>query len=200
MIIKSIYETSYPKMYKVQPDSGSTFFIRQDYLVKVDFEKLEAGTVLSDEEAAELLDAAIACVVELKAVEYLARCEQSRFGLTQKLIKKEFEKKYIDQALTYLEKAGYLSDLRFSRAWLHSRALNHYEGKSRLINELMSRGISKEVSAAAVDEFFLENDEYEICRKAIEKQKKRGKEDEKLIAALISKGFTYKMIKEILSE
>ena len=46
MIIKSIYETSYPKMYKVQPDSGSTFFIRQDYLVKVDFEKLEAGTVL----------------------------------------------------------------------------------------------------------------------------------------------------------
>lgn len=200
MIIKSIYETSYPKMYKVQPDSGSTFFIRQDYLVKVDFEKLEAGTVLSDEEAAELLDAAIACVVELKAVEYLARCEQSRFGLTQKLIKKEFEKKYIDQALTYLEKAGYLSDLRFSRAWLHSRALNHYEGKSRLINELMSRGISKEVSAAVVDEFFLENDEYEICRKAIEKQKKRGKEDEKLIAALISKGFTYKMIKEILSE
>jgi len=200
MIIKSIYETSYPKMYKVQPDSGSAFFIRQDYLVKVDIENLEAGTVLSDEEAAELLDAAITCVVELKAVEYLARCEQSRFGLTQKLIKKEFEKKYIDQALTYLEKAGYLSDLRFSRAWLHSRALNHYEGKSRLINELMSRGISKEVSAAAVDEFFLENDEYEICRKAIEKQKKRGKEDEKLIAALISKGFTYKMIKEILSE
>lgn len=187
-------------MYKVQPDSGSAFFIRQDYLVKVDFENLEAGTVLSDEEAAELLDAAIACVVELKAVEYLARCEQSRFGLTQKLIKKEFEKKYIDQALTYLENAGYLSDLRFSRAWLHSRAFNHYEGKSRLINELMSRGISKEVSAAAVDEFFLENDEYEICRKAIEKQKKRGKEDEKLIAALISKGFTYKMIKEILSE
>jgi regulatory protein len=200
MIIKSIYETSYPGMYKVEPVEGTSFFIRKDYLLKTDFSLLEAGVELSDEEADNLLDAGLTCVVELKAVEYLARCEQSRFGLTQKLIKKDFEKKYIEKALSYLEKAEYLSDLRFSRAWLHSRSLNHYEGRIRLINELMSRGISKETSQKAVLEFFEENDEYELCRKDTEKQKKRGKQDEKLIAALMNDGFSYKIIKEVLAE
>lgn len=200
MIIKSIYETSYPGMYKVEPVEGTSFFIRKDYLLKTDFSLLEADVELSDEEADDLLDAGLTCVVELKAVEYLARCEQSRFGLTQKLIKKDFEKKYIEKALSYLEKAEYLSDLRFSRAWLHSRSLNHYEGRIRLINELMSRGISKETSQKAVLEFFEENDEYELCRKDVEKQKKRGKQDEKLIAALMKDGFSYKIIKEVLAE
>ncbi len=200
MIIKSIYETSYPGMYKVEPVEGTSFFIRKDYLLKTDFSLLEAGVELSDEEADNLLDAGLTCVVELKAVEYLARCEQSRFGLTQKLIKKDFEKKYIEKALSHLEKAEYLSDLRFSRAWLHSRSLNHYEGRIRLINELMSRGISKETSQKAVLEFFEENDEYELCRKDVEKQKKRGKQDEKLIAALMNDGFSYKIIKEVLAE
>ena len=125
MIIKLIYETSYPGMYKVEPVEGTSFFIRKDYLLKTDFSFLEAGIEISDEEADDLLDAGLTCIVELKAVEYLARCEQSRFGLTQKLIKKDFEKKYIEKALSYLEKAEYLSDLRFSRAWLHSRSLNH---------------------------------------------------------------------------
>lgn len=200
MIIKSIYETSYPGMYKVEPVEGTSFFIRKDYLLKTDFSLLEADVELSDEEADDLLDAGLTCVVELKAVEYLARCEQSRFGLTQKLIKKDFEKKYIEKALSYLEKAEYLSDLRFSRSWLHSRSLNHYEGRIRLINELMSRGISKETSQKAVLEFFEENDEYELCRKDVEKQKKRGKQDEKLIAALMKDGFSYKIIKEVLAE
>ena len=117
-----------------------------------------------------------------------------------KLKNKGFEKKYIDNALSYLEKAGYLSDERFCAAWLHSRSLNHYEGKTRLINELMSRGISKEISVNAVNDYFSEKDEYELCRKDVEKLKKRGKQDEKLIAALMKDGFSYKIIKEVLAE
>ena len=200
MIIKSIFETSYPGMFKIQPESSSAFYMRKDYLVSINHEHLIPGYELNEDETDELLDAALSCVVELKAVTYLARCEQSRSGLTVKLKNKGFEKKYIDNALSYLEKAGYLSDERFCAAWLHSRSLNHYEGKTRLINELMSRGISKEISVNAVNDYFSEKDEYELCRKDVEKQKKRGKQDEKLIAALMNDGFSYKIIKEVLAE
>lgn len=200
MIVKSISETSYSGMFKLVPDSGSAFFIRKEYLPTVNFELIDSGFEFDEQSTNEVLDAGLTCVVELKAVQYLARCEQSRFGLTRKLIEKQFDKKYIELALDYLESKNYLSDERFARAWLHTRQINHFEGKTRLISELQSRGIGKDVCESMVNEFFLENDENEICRKAYEKMIKKGKSGEKLVAAMIKAGFSYKMIKQVDEE
>lgn len=200
MVIKSIRETSYPGMFKIAPESGAAFFIRKEYLSEVDFDSIEPEKDFTEEQFNELLDAGFACVVELKAVEYLARAEQSRFGLNRKLLEKKFDKKYITKALDLLEEKNYLSDERYSRAWLNSRRINHYEGKTKLLSELQSRGISKEIAVAAVNEFFEEFDEMEICKKAYEKFVKKGKTDEKLIAAMMQAGFSYKMIKEAATE
>ena len=197
MTIKSIAETSYEGMFKLAPTEGPAFFIRKEYLPSLDFDLLEPGAEFDEELTDQLLDAGLICAVELKAVGYLARAEQSRFGLTQKLAAKKYDKKYIDAALTYLEGRGYLSDARFARAWLHDRRINHYEGRTKLAAELGARGIGRDVVAAALDEFFQENDESEICAKAYAKFVKQGKEGEKLIAAMLKAGFSYKMIKEI---
>ena len=99
-------------------------------------------------------------------------------------------------ALDYLEKRAYLSDERFARAWLHDRRINHFEGRTKLAGELAARGIGREVATAALDEFFTENDEAQICQKAYEKFTRQGKEGEKLMAAMMRAGFTYKMIKD----
>ena len=196
MNIKSIAETSYSGMFKVVPEEGSAFYIRKEYLPEGLFERIDVGAELDDDETDSLLDAGLTCAVELKAVGYLARAEQSRFGLTRKLIEKKYDKKYVEAALSYLEGRGYLSDARFATAWLNTRRINHYEGRSRLLAELMARGISHEESAAALDEFFTENDELEICRKAYEKLSK-SKSGEKLIAAMIRQGFTQKQIRSL---
>ena len=196
MIIKTIAETSYSGMFKLTPEEGSTFFIRKEYLPEGFFEELDVGEAFDDEETDALMDAGLTCAVELKAVGYLARAEQSRFGLTRKLIEKKYDKKYVEAALTYLEGRGYLSDLRFATAWLNTRKINHYEGKSRLTAELAARGIARDVANKALDEFFSENDEEEICRKAYEKLSKT-KSDEKLTAALMRAGFTLKQIREV---
>ena len=198
MIIKSINETSYEGMFKVAPTEGPAFFIRKDYLPTLDFDLIVPDAEFDEQQTDEILDAGLICVVELKAVGYLARAEQSRFGLTQKLITKKYDKKYIDAALTYLEGRGYLSDVRYARAWLHDRRINHFEGRTKLAAELGARGIGREVASAALDEFFEENDEGEICAKAYERFVKQGKEGEKLIAAMMKAGFQYKMIKEFL--
>ncbi|MDD7768796.1 MAG: regulatory protein RecX [Treponema sp.] len=200
MIISSINPTSYAGMYKVIPTEGTSFFVRPEYLPGINFDLIDKDVEYNDSQTEIFLDAGLACVVELKAVAYLARCEQSRFGLNRKLTEKGFEKKYIMMALDLLESKNYLSDFRFSTAWLHSRKINHYEGRSRLLSELMSRGISKEISNQALDEFFEENDEMEICKKACEKLVKKGKKDEKLIAAMMQAGFSYKMIKLVLEK
>lgn len=197
MTIKSIAETSYSGMFKVSFTEGAPFFVRQEYLHSIDVYDIVPDKEYSDEQTNELLDAGLASAVELKAVDYLARAEQSRFGLTRKLIEKKYDKKYVQMAMDFLESKNYLSDERFSRAWLHGRKINHYEGRTRLLAELQSRGISKEVASAAVEEFFVENDEMEICQKAYQRFIKRGKEGDKLIAAMMQAGFTYKMIKQV---
>lgn len=197
MTIKSIAETSYSGMFKVSFTEGAAFFVRQAYLQSIDVYDIVPDKEYSEEQTNELLDAGLASAVELKAVEYLARAEQSRFGLTRKLIEKKYDKKYVQMAMDFLESKNYLSDERFSRAWLHGRRINHYEGRTRLLAELQSRGISKEIASAAVEEFFTENDELEICQKAYQRFVKRGKEGDKLIAAMMQAGFSYKMIKQV---
>ena len=198
MTVKTLVESSYSGMFKLTPEEGSAFFVRKEYLPEGLFERINVGLEFDDEETDSLLDAGLTCAVELKAVGYLARAEQSRFGLTRKLIDKKYDKKYVEAALTYLEWRGYLSDLRFATAWLNTRKINHYEGRSRLAAELAARGIARDVAGKALDEFFTENDEDELCRKAYEKLSK-SKADEKLIAALLRSGFSMKQIKSIIS-
>ncbi len=196
MVVKTFVESSYAGMFKFTPEEGSSFYIRKDYLPEGLFERIDVGAGFNETETDSLLDAGLTCAVELKAVGYLARAEQSRFGLTRKLLEKKHEKKYVEDALTYLEGRGYLSDLRFATAWLNTRSINHYEGKSRLAAELAARGIDRDVAKQALDEFFTEHDEEEICRKAYEKLSKT-KSGEKLTEALIRAGFTYKQIKAL---
>ena len=198
MTVKTLVESSYSGMFKLTPEEGSAFFVRKEYLPEGLFERIDVGLEFDDEETDSLLDAGLTCAVELKAVGYLARAEQSRFGLTRKLIEKKYDKKYVEAALTYLEGRGYLSDLRFATAWLNTRKINHFEGRSRLAAELAARGIARDVANKALDEFFTENDEDELCRKAYEKLSK-SKADEKLIAALLRSGFSMKQIKSIIS-
>ena len=197
MIIKTLVETSYRGMYKLTPEEGSAFYVRKDYLPEGLFERIDVGVEFDDEETDSLLDAGLTCAVEFKAVSYLARAEQSRFGLTRKLIEKKYDKKYVEAALTYLEGRGYLSDLRFATAWLNTRKINHYEGRSRLSAELATRGIARDVADKALDEFFSENDEDKICRKAYEKLSK-SKSGDKLTDALMRAGFSFKQIKSLL--
>lgn len=196
MVVKTLVESSYSGMFKLTPEEGSSFYIRKEYLPEGLFDKIEVGVEFDDDETDSLLDAGLTCAVELKAIAYLARAEQSRFGLTRKLIEKKYDKRYVEAALIYLEGRGYLSDLRFATAWLNTRKINHYEGRSRLAAELAARGIERDVASTALDEFFSENDEDEICRKAYEKLSKT-KSDEKLTASLIRAGFTLKQIKTV---
>ena len=116
MIIKSIVPMAYEGMYKVSSNACSSFYVRQEYLNTVKIDSIESGAEFNEVETDEILDAGLTCVVELKAVEYLARAEQCKFGLCNKLRAKKFEKKYIDNALSYLESKNYLSDKRFATA------------------------------------------------------------------------------------
>ena len=198
MIVLSKEQVS-PEVMKISSDSGLAFFIRIFYLKIVKPEHIVENTEFLGEEEKDLVDAGLAFAAESKAVEYLARSEQCRFGLSKKLANKNYGKKSIEMALDYLESKNYLSDKRFSRAWLNSRRINHSEGRSKLAAELASRGIDKETARLSLDEFFQENSEIELCKKDFYKISKNCADSEKIIRRLIAHGFLYSMIKKVIS-
>ena len=152
------------------------------------------------QDKAQSLAATEASAATQKALALLARCEQCRAGLARKLLAKGFSKDTVEGVLDALEERDFLSDRRFARAWLNSRRIGHCEGRSRLLSELAARGIDKEISKEAVDSFFEEFDEEEICRKAAKKLVAQGKSGEKLMASMQRAGFSWKMSANALRE
>lgn len=189
-----------PEVLKITSDTGSAFFIRTNYLVSVKAEEITESVEFSGLFEEDIIDAGLAYSVEIKALDYLSRCEQNRSGLTKKLLNKGFENKYIEKALDYLEEKKYLSDERFARAWLNSRKINHSEGRTKLAAELAARGIKKETASTALKDFFDENSEIELCKKDFIKISRTTCDREKIIRRLIAHGFSYSMIKKVISE
>ena len=184
---------------RVFTDEIDCVYLRLSYLRELPRERICAGEKVTEDEKNEIADAALAFAAERKAEDYLARCEQSRAGLTRKLLQKEYGKKYIEMALDYLENKKYLSDERYAASWLRMHCSTKLQGRTRLASELMARGISRQTAQQALDEFFADNDEEEICRRAFLKAC-RKKSGEKLIKFLADSGFPYKMITKVMSK
>lgn len=185
--------------YKIAAESAE-FFLRAYYLKFVREEELCEGAEFLEEREEDLIFAGLAFAAEKKAVSYLERCEQCRAGLQKKLAQKNFEKAAVEAALDYLERRDFLSDARFARAWLNSHRIAKPQGRARLSAELASRGISRQVSENALREFFEESGEEELCARALKKRVRERKSGEKLVAALIRDGFSYKMIRAAMAE
>ncbi len=189
-----------PGVYEITPDAGSAFFLRIDYLSLVKEDELCKGAEFDDERSEDLLRASLVFSVEKAALGYLARSEHSRFGLFQKLVKKDMDVVFINQALDYLESVGYLDDERYAGAWLRTRSINHAEGRARLFAELLNRGVDRNACKNALDDFFSDRDQTELCRQAYKKYLKIKGNTKKIVTHLMKKGFSQREIRQVLCE
>ena len=175
---------------------GTSFYIRLDYLELVSRERIQIGETFSEEERDDIIQAALCFAAETKAAEYLSRSEHCHFMLSQKLTKKKIEKFAVNKALDYLEKKNLLSDERYCSSWLRDHTLFKFQGRTRLLSELLSRGIDNSTAKKALDSFFEENSEEDFCRKAYSSAVKQGKKSDKLLKFMLDSGFSYKLIQK----
>ncbi len=183
---------------KLVSSDGAIFFIRSIYLKTLTFHDFLARIFLDsgeffESEIEDIFFAAEAFFAEKSALKSLERSEQSRFLLLRKLISKGGSRSACETALDFLEKQGLLDDFRFSAAWIRSHSISKAQGRTRLIQELRARGISKDIAEKAVTEHFENVDEIGECTRAAKMAKRRGKSGEKLLKYLVDAGFSYKM-------
>lgn len=190
----SVIKQTLSDIVELTTEDGSVFFIRMAFLQTIKPAEIAAGAQFDAEKEEEIVDSGLAFAAERKAEDYLARCEQCRAGLEKKLAQKGHSKKAIKTALDFLEEKKLLDDTRFSYCWLRSHTITKPQGRIRLLSELTGRGIQREDAKKAIDLFFEENEEIQLCKRAMEKAIRSGKKDEKLIKYMIDSGFSYKMI------
>ncbi len=222
LILRDVKKQTSDGVYKLTPEKGSAFFLRTAYLKTISHDRLvpvtdglgendslfvsdgclKAGVrgIFNEEEKEELINAAYVFACETQAMSYLSRAEQCRMNLSKKLVSKGFSLPVIQEALDFLEQKDYLSDLRFAGAWLRNRYIDHAEGRRKLSAELAQRGISRENAKCALDEFFAEHNEFDLCKRAYKKYMRTASSvsDEKIFASLSRHGFSAANIKKVM--
>lgn len=129
------------------------------------------------------------------AVKYLARKSRSVREIEIYLIQKGFHKTIVEDTLKYLEKLNYTNDKKLAIGYAEYRKNFKKEGKLRIENELIKRGISSENASNAIASLFQENEELNLAKLFVEKflsqmdSQEPEKFKKKLILKLKRKGY-----------
>jgi len=136
------------------------------------------------------------------AVKLLARREHSVQEIRQKLRQREFEDQEIDQTVIELQQGGWLSDERFTEAYIRMRQARGF-GPVRIGVELRERGVDE----ALVDQYldpgapaWLESLREQYDKKYAAKPIADYNDKAKRIRFLQYRGFTLHAIHDVLDE
>lgn len=84
--------------------------------------------------------------------ELCARSEQCSFDLRQKLVKWGVERRHHDEIIGALEKAMFVDDARFARAYVRDKYRFNRWGRMKIIRGLMAKRISRVDIDSSLDE------------------------------------------------
>jgi len=120
------------------------------------------------------------------------------------LKKKGFEEAVVQETLRYFQEANYLDDRRFAEHWARTRAENKQFGKYRLRQELIGKGLTKDLIDETLETLFETVKEIDLARAVVEKKRPSmqdlpaDKRKNRLIGLLQRKGFSLDIIYKVL--
>jgi len=174
-------------------------------------ESLYEGLEISENTLNEILEMEVTNRFLTRVMDYISKSPKTEFQILKYLKELKFKKKgtwfkedleinwekLFNTIVEKLKKYKYIDDENFARLFVTSRLRNRPRGKSILIGELMSKGVSKDIAQKVCDEEVV--DEYELLKNTFEK-KYRGKKfdykDTKMINFLLRKGFSWDLIQQ----
>jgi regulatory protein len=133
-----------------------------------------------------------------KALSLLSMREHTTKELKEKLQARGFFGEDIDPVISQLKEEGSLDEARYAESMIRSRQRRNPEGKPLLVQRLVAKGISRDEAARAVDAAFAEQGEAFLSQ-AVAMARRTTSDQQKLVAKLLRKGFSWSEIKQALS-
>jgi regulatory protein len=104
----------------------------------------------------------------------LARRELSEAQLRARLARRQCDQDDIDDAVARLRRERALDDRRVALACARTEVRLRRRGRARIVRQIESLGIARDVARSAVAEVFAELDEAALLEEALEKRLRRG--------------------------
>lgn len=173
---------------------GSYFCSLDDFTVLS--EHLKIGMEVSAEQLNEIQEKNEIEIAFSKCIRLISVRLRSVFELEEYLKSKGYLDKVIKNVIKKLKDYKYLDDIVFSKAYINAH--KNY-GKNVLMHKLMQKGIKKEdIKLFSAEEE--KNNAKTMAKKYVKTHSEDLKTKEKLFRYLISKGFDYEIVKQVLNE
>jgi len=159
---------------RIELSDGSLFSYKPCYLTSTHIaDDCAAGYEISADEE-EAFRFASACLrAEKRALQLIARAEQTAFGLSRKLHKRGHDSACINAVIAQLCALNLLDDRRYARLWLESRISRQATSPRRLLAALRSRGIDRHDAGAALKETLDDEAERQLLERYVQKLRRR---------------------------
>ncbi len=182
----------------------NNIYIDGEAAVKLDKEiclinHVKIGQHLSDEELLELIKKSELRRAKEKALYILSSRSHSKKELIDK-ISRTTDREAAKEACEQMEDLGLVNDESFAKMYAKELFVRKKYGKIRVRQELLQKGIDKELILEVLEEY--EEDPSEKILEILEKKYSRYKEDEKIkrraVAALQRMGYNWEEIRRAL--
>jgi regulatory protein len=177
-------------------DGKYSFSLTLDQLLE---QKLKKNQELDEPQVKALKRLSDEGKVRQRALEWVLGRPHSIRELRDYLYRKKVEKDLMEQLVDDFVDKKYLDDRRFAEFFADNRKRKNKSVRA-IKSELMAKGISTTIADEVLGEH--ETSNKEALKKLIAKieNRPRYQEDQKLKAYLVSKGFGYSEIKDVLAE
>lgn len=125
---------------------------------------------------------------------YINKRRYTKKELTEKLIKREYDRELAIDVVSYLEEHGYIDDRDYARRYVHDAVIIKKHGSVRIKTELAQKGIKGIVVDEALEMYVYEKTDALaelVASKAASIDFNDEKAKNKLVAFLVRRGFKY---------
>ncbi|MEO0185477.1 MAG: RecX family transcriptional regulator [candidate division WOR-3 bacterium] len=186
------------KRSSIYIDGEFKFGLSNEILLKYD---IKEGDELTEEHIKNLLLAEEKERLKQRAYRLLRYRSRSVNEMKQRLINLGYEQEIVDAVVQELIEEGALNDQRFVREFANDYTELKPKGNIFIMNELRK----KKVDATLIEDVLRNRDEKSLIKNILQKKlsnldKNNPKEKAKIIRRLLSKGFTPRIIYEVIGE
>lgn len=161
---------------------------------------LQEGMKFSEEEYKELVSAIHLDKAKYKALDYISYQDRSEIEIVKKLQAYEYSDTVIQEVISFLKKYKYIDDANFAKKFTEYGLQFKRKSVKRIKYELYQKGVSDvDIETLVPNGIELEKENVE---RLLEKYRytplMERAQKEKIIRRILSKGFSYTMVKECM--
>ena len=160
---------------------------------------LSEGEDLPDEVYHKLVTEVLLPRAKRRALHLLEKQDRTRASLISKLTESGYPTEVIREAVAYVESFHYIDDDRYARNYIRYHQAS--KSRTRIKNDLLQRGVSREVIDAAMEEYVSSEAELIqtlLIKKHFDPERADDRERSRVFRFLLGRGFSLSDVKSAL--